>query len=68
MAGEISIYGVFFPLIQFQGIVALVFFFLLRKAMVRVGLYQWVWHPALFDIAFYGVLLFVVFKLTDLVK
>lgn len=32
MAGEISIYGVFFPLIQLQGIVALVFFFLDAKS------------------------------------
>lgn len=68
MAGEVSIYGVFFPLIQLQGIVALAFFFLMRKAMVRTGVYQWVWHPALFDIAFYCVLLFIVFKLTDFMK
>gem|GEM_PF-4649321 len=27
MAGEISIYGVFFPLIQVQGLIALIVFF-----------------------------------------
>lgn len=68
MAGEISIYGVFFPLIQVQGLIALIVFFLARKIMVRTGLYQWVWHPALFDIAFFCVLLYVVFKLTVIMK
>ncbi|CAK8743540.1 Protein AaeX [Sodalis praecaptivus] len=53
MIGEASFYGVFIPWLML-----LALFFVVRRLLAAAGLYRWVWHPALFDIAFYCLLLY----------
>jgi hypothetical protein len=57
MNGEIDIYGIFIsPLLAALGL-ALVLTTLLRRVMLRFGLYRFVWHQALFDFAVLIILL-----------
>lgn len=60
MIGEVDIYGVYFPaFIVFAGVA-----FLLQLAVNRLfnsfGVYRFVWHRPLFDLAIYVILLGVV--------
>ncbi|NNM55861.1 MAG: DUF1656 domain-containing protein [Acidocella sp.] len=57
MIGEIDLYGVLFPpLLVWLGI-ALLFSTLLRAGLKRLGLYRFVWHRPLFDLALLIILL-----------
>jgi hypothetical protein len=57
MIREFDAGGLFFAPLVASAVVALVLWFPLRSGLSRAGLYRWVWHPALFDIALF-VLLF----------
>jgi hypothetical protein len=54
---EISIGGVFVPGLLVAALLALVASLILRRIFVRIGLHRLVWHPALFDLAVYVLLL-----------
>ena len=59
MIGEFDIYGVYFPAFAVFAAIA----FLLQVLVINlraIGLYRWVWHRALFDLAIYVILLGVV--------
>ena len=60
MSGEFDIYGVYFPVF----IVCAGLAFLLQLAVKRLfdsfGVYRFVWHRPLFDLAIYVILLGVV--------
>lgn len=56
MIGELNIHGVFVPALLVWALVALVASVLLRRVLRRLGFYRWVWHPALFDVAVFVVL------------
>lgn len=57
MIGEIDIYGVLFPpLLLWLGI-ALVVAAGLRAVLNRLGVYRYVWHQPLFDLAVLVILL-----------
>jgi len=43
-------------------------FWLVRRLLVIVGFYRWVWHPALFDIAVYFLLLYGITHVTFFVQ
>ena len=58
MIGEASIYGVYFPWLGVFALGALLGLWGARRAMAAFGLYRWVWHPALFDLALYLLILF----------
>ncbi|SDP84375.1 Protein of unknown function [Phyllobacterium sp. YR620] len=65
MLGDFDIYGVYMP-----GLLGMMFLTLLLSAMVRralawVGIYAWVWHRGLFDVALYVVLLGATVSLTQ---
>jgi len=57
MIAEINIDGMYFPTLLLLALAA----FLLTKIVVfvlaRLGLYRWVWHPALFDFSLFIVVL-----------
>ncbi|PWC34375.1 DUF1656 domain-containing protein [Azospirillum sp. TSO35-2] len=57
MIGEIDVYGLFLPPLLILAVVAWVVSGLLRRALRAVGAYGWVWHPPLFDIALYVIVL-----------
>lgn len=51
MIGEIDLYGVFVsPLLIWVGL-ALPLTAMLRRVLARVGVYRFVWHRPLFDLA-----------------
>lgn len=68
MIGEASFYGVFIPWLMLLAFGALALFFVVRRLLAAAGLYRWVWHPALFDIAFYCLLLYGLTYATSLLK
>ena len=60
MIGEFNLYGIYFPWLLVLGVVTLGVAWALRRVLARVGLYRLVWHPALFDLGLYVMLLFAV--------
>ncbi|TCV96596.1 p-hydroxybenzoic acid efflux pump operon protein AaeX [Biostraticola tofi] len=53
------IFGLSFPPIFFQLLVSLPLFFLVRRMLQPTGIYDFVWHPALFNTALYGCLFYL---------
>ena len=60
MIVEMSFNGVYFPALFGIGLFCLGLSWCLRRLFAHFGLYRWIWHPALFDLAFYVVLLYLV--------
>jgi hypothetical protein len=55
--GEFDIYGVYVPVfIVFAGI-ALLVQLVVKRLFNSLGIYRFVWHPPLFDLAVYVILL-----------
>ena len=54
---EINLFGVYVAPIAPGIVVAYVIFYLLRRLAARSGLLDWVWHPGLFDLALYLIVL-----------
>lgn len=48
---QITIYGVFVPTVLLVAAAALVLFFALDRGLHALGVYRWVWHPALCRLA-----------------
>ena len=57
MTGEIDLYGVYLSPLLALGVAALAVSYPLRRLLDRLGLYRWVWHRALFDVALYVLVL-----------
>lgn len=57
MNGEIDIGGVFVPPLLVWCCLAVVPYILIRNLLQWVGLYRFVWHRALFDIALFAAVL-----------
>ena len=57
MIGEVSIYGMFVPPLLLLTLAALVVSRLLNLVLARVGFYRAVWHPALFDLSLFVIVL-----------
>ena len=51
MIGEFDIGGVFAPALLIWGAIALILSIPLRRMLAWIGLYRFVWHRGLFDIA-----------------
>ena len=51
MIGEIDLYGVFVSPLVIWVVIALPLTALLRRLLARAGLYRFVWHRPLFDLA-----------------
>jgi len=56
MIGELNIDGVFIAPLVVWSLVALGVNLVLRRVLMRLGLYRMVWHPALFDTALFVIL------------
>ncbi|QHM73630.1 p-hydroxybenzoic acid efflux pump operon protein AaeX [Mixta intestinalis] len=59
----IVVFGLSFPPIFFEIIVSLLLFWVVRRLLLPVGLYDFVWHPALFNTALYCCLFYLVSRL-----
>ncbi|HYP58610.1 MAG TPA: DUF1656 domain-containing protein [Beijerinckia sp.] len=69
MTEEIDLYGIFVPGLLVWMACAFVLSVVLRRALAWCGFYEFVWHPALFDLALFVLLLgCVVFLSTHLVS
>ena len=68
MTGELNIYGVFVPALFAWVVIAFAVFVPLRRVLARSGLYRFVWHRPLFDLALYVVLLGAVVSLATGVR
>lgn len=62
--GEFDIEGLYVPWLMALGLLALVLNWGLRRVLALTGFYRWVWHPALFDMALYLLLLYGLHRLT----
>ena len=62
MIGELNIYGVYVPWLLVLGAATLFIVKVVSGVLARLGFYRLVWHPALFDLALYVVLLFGVWS------
>lgn len=63
MPGEFSVHGVFVPTLLGLMLLAYVINSGLRVLLLRTGGYRRVWHPALFNVAVYGIVLGGLFHL-----
>lgn len=57
MTGAIDLFGLYLPWLMPLAGSALLALWGLRRLLAATGLYRWVWHPALFDMALYLLLL-----------
>jgi protein AaeX len=55
--GELDIYGVYIPIFVVVAGVAFLLQILLKRVLDACGLYRFLWHRALFDLAMYVILL-----------
>jgi len=53
MKYELDLFGVLVPSLLLWSVVAYALGRLVSKLIARVGLYGWIWHPALFDFALF---------------
>lgn len=65
MIGEASFYGLYLPWLMLLAGGALVTSWVLRRLLAAAGVYRWVWHPALFDLALYVLMLYGLSRLTS---
>ena len=57
MIGEVSLYGIYVPWLLLLARLALALSRGLSYLLARAGFYRLVWHPALFDLAMFVVVL-----------
>jgi hypothetical protein len=58
MTGEANLFGLYLPWVMVLSAAALPLTWGLRRLMALGRLYRWVWHPALFDMALYLLVLY----------
>jgi hypothetical protein len=56
MRSDVNVAGLFFVSFFIYMMIAIPFFVLLRNALFRFGFYRYVWHPNLFEVALYTVI------------
>ena len=62
---ETSFYGVYLPGLLLLAGGALACSWAVRRLLALSGVYRWVWHPALFDMALYLLLLYALSRVTS---
>jgi len=60
MTGELDIYGVFVPALGAWMLAAYAIYLLTSRVFDRSGVYRYVWHRPLFDLALYVLLLGII--------
>jgi hypothetical protein len=66
MTGEVSLYGIYIPSLLLMALLALMLSRGLSWLLARAGFYRLVWHPALFDLAMFIVVLGVLCRFLTL--
>jgi hypothetical protein len=57
MIGELNLFGIYIPWVLLLCVVALLVARAVSFVIARFGWYRFVWHPALFDLAVFIILL-----------
>ncbi|WP_343638596.1 DUF1656 domain-containing protein [Roseateles sp.] len=57
MTGAVDFFGLYLPWLMPLAALALIALSAVRRLLARAGAYRWIWHPALFDLAVYLLLL-----------
>lgn len=57
MLANVDVYGFYIAPFAADVVVTLVIFYFLRKALARMGINHLVWHPNLFEIALFSIIL-----------
>jgi hypothetical protein len=57
MIGEVSLFGLYMPPLLLLMLPALLVSRVLASVLARVGFYRLVWHPALFDLSLFVIVL-----------
>ncbi|NDU85205.1 MAG: DUF1656 domain-containing protein [Ferrovum sp.] len=52
MTAELNIQGIYVPALLVLGILAGLLGMALQRLLMMLGIYRWVWHRSLFDLAF----------------
>lgn len=68
MIGETNFLGLYLPWILLLSLGALPAMWGLRRLLARTGFYRWVWHPALFDMALYLLVLYALSRATSVLQ
>jgi len=68
MIGEASFFGLYLPWVMVLCACALPATWAVRRLMAAAGCYRWVWHPALFDMALYLLVLYALSRATFFLK
>lgn len=68
MIGEASFYGLYLPWLLPLALLALAALYGVQRLLAAAGLYRRIWHPALFDISLYIVLLWGLSRLSSLLQ
>lgn len=66
MFGDFNLFGVYVPRILVLALIAYVLNLVLRRVLARLGVYRLVWHPGLFDLALYVLVLGGMAQLSEL--
>lgn len=61
---EVNLFGVQLPWLLLLAGGALACAWAMRRLLAILGAYRWVWHPALFDLALYVLVLYALTYLT----
>jgi hypothetical protein len=56
MISDINLFGIFFDVALVTALAAVVALTVLRRLLAATGVYRWVWHPPLVDLALFAVL------------
>lgn len=56
------LFGLSFPPVFFVLLVSLALFFTMNRLLQPTGIYDLVWHPALFNTALFGCLFYLLFR------
>ncbi|CNF46889.1 p-hydroxybenzoic acid efflux pump operon protein AaeX [Yersinia mollaretii] len=59
------IFGLSFPPIFLELLLSLALFFVVRRVLQPTGIYEFVWHPALFNTALYCCLFYLISRLSS---
>lgn len=57
MFGDFDLFGIYVPRMLVLALLAYLLNLLLRRVLARLGVYRLVWHPALFDLALFVLVL-----------
>lgn len=57
MTGAVDFFGLYLPWLMPLAALALLALSVVRRLLGWAGAYRWIWHPALFDLALYLLLL-----------